>query len=159
MLEYLQTALVATASAIVGGVLTASLAHGRFKKEWWWQQKATAYSKLIFALHESLQFSEAHMNGFETGSEISTERDIELRGKSRQSAQMINQARDTGVFFLGDRAVERLRILADEQDKSKNTSSWFDHIESDYNATSSCLKDIMEIARTELAAPWYVRFF
>jgi hypothetical protein len=159
MSNLIQTALVALTSAILGGVVSSLLAHGLFKKEWWWEQKAAAYSKLIFALHESLQFSEAHIKSFETGSEISAERDVELRRKSEQGDQLINQARDTGVFFLSDKAVDRLKVLAKEQEKAKHSDSWHDHIESNNGATSTCLEDIIVIAKTELASPWYMRYF
>jgi hypothetical protein len=117
----LGTLIVPFISAVIGGLLTSQFAFRRYKKEWWWQRKADAYSQLVAALYEAKQFSESHFLALEKGRDVPDDRDKELRAKWKVAKEAIDRARDTGIFFLNEEAVKRLETY--ELDQSKASSA------------------------------------
>ena len=146
LLEFLMTIMVATVSAWIA----VQLSLRRFRTEKWWEKRAFAYERLIEAFHHSKAFSESHLKAAQQGREISEERDKALRSKAMEAEQEIRKAMDLGGFLLGEEARVRLTKYISDSRYASDAESWGEYLLRDLEATDSCLRDLIGIARREL---------
>ncbi|MEM8501384.1 MAG: hypothetical protein AAF542_25470 [Pseudomonadota bacterium] len=145
-LNILAGIIIATVTAIV----TVRLSISRFREEKWWEKKVEAYERIIESLHDSQKFSATHLDASYEGREVSEEYDAELRKNSKLANAEILRASDVGGFLLSDEAQDRLQILQKEISSAQDCPNWQEYLEMDYSATSSCLVDIISIAKKDL---------
>ncbi|MGQ0484897.1 MAG: hypothetical protein ACT4SY_06050 [Hyphomicrobiales bacterium] len=142
--------IVGIVSGIIGVSVSTYFALAQHRKEKWWDTRAAAYSELISALYSARRFTTEHFDSAAGGKIVSDERDKELRVLARSSADAILKARDTGIFYLSNEAVARLTRYEHEAVKARQTTDWLEYLEKDGAAISSCLGDIIRIARKDL---------
>jgi hypothetical protein len=130
--------------------ITVQLSFRKFRHEKWWERKADAYANIIEALHYSKQFSEEHFEADMEGREISQDTDAELRAEAKKANAEISRVASMGAFLLPDQAINRLALLRKEENEASNATDWCEYIDRDLKATSSCLNDIIEIAKEDL---------
>ena len=150
MANALITALTGILIAVVSSWVTVQLSLRKFRIEKWWERKADAYASVIEALHNSKEFSEQHLRAGERGREISEDRDAELRVQAKAGSEEIRRVADIGAFLLSDQAMVRMAQLQKEEDEASDTMDWFEYLEGDYQAVSTCLDDIIAIAKADL---------
>ncbi len=136
--------------AAVSSWITVQLSLRKFRREKWWERKADAYANVIEALHYSKQFSEEHFEAAIKGREISPDKDAELRAEAKKANAEISRVASMGAFLLDDKAINRLALLGREENEAGNTTDWYEYLEGDLKATSSCLDDIIKIAKADL---------
>lgn len=149
----MDTATTILAGVIVAAVsswITVQLSLRRFRAEKWWEMRVEAYKRLIEAFHDSKAFSETHLEADYEGREVPEETDKELRARAKDAAREIARAADLGGFLLGDEVRTRLKKYQQEEAKASDTESWQMYLHGDWNATNSCLQDVIEIARRDL---------
>ena len=136
--------------AAVSSWITVQLSLRKFRREKWWERKADAYANVIEALHYSKQFSEEHFEAAIKDREISPDKDAELRAEAKKANAEISRVASMGAFLLDDKAINRLALLGREEIEAGNTTDWYEYLEGDLKATSSCLDDIIKIAKADL---------
>ena len=146
LLDILTTIMVAAVSAWIA----VHLSLRRFRTEKWWEKRVLAYERLIEAFHHSKAFSESHLKAAQQGREISKERDKELRSKAEEAEREIRKAVDLGGFLLGKEARARLRQYISDRRYASESDGWDDYLLRDLDATDTCLRDLIKIARRDL---------
>jgi len=136
--------------ATVSSLITVQLSFRRFRLERLWDRKAMAYERVIEALQHSKAFSNAHITASIFRTELSEEKDQDLRQRAKHARLEIERATDMGSFLLSDRAKERLLRYAREVQAAADTHDWFEYLTADLAATKSCLSDLIKIAKGEL---------
>lgn len=136
--------------AAVSSWITVQLSLGKFRHEKWWERKADAYANVIEALHYSKQFAEEHFEADIEGRKISSDKDAELRANAKKANAEISRVASIVAFLLHDKAINRLALLAREENEASNTADWWEYLDRDLRATSSCLDDIIKIAKADL---------
>jgi len=116
----------------------------------WWERKMEAYEKVIEALHNSKMFSEQHLEADIRGKEVPKEKGEELRRRAKLAHDEIEKVIDTGTFLLSENAMTRLRQYRKEADRATDATMWVEYLEADLDTTDKCLKDIIEIAKSDL---------
>lgn len=155
MFQSVVTILTAIGIAFVSSFITFQLSLIRFRSERLWERKVTAYENVIAALHDSKAFTGNHIEADYEDSEITGERDKELRVRSNSAHEEIAKAIDVGTFLLSEEAITRLKSYQEEIEKAKSPEgSWLKHLEADLSATDNCLKDLITIAKLDLKAKW-----
>ena len=149
-MEIVASALTTIMIAAVSSWITVQLSLRRFRTEKWWERRVAAYERLIEVLHHSKAFFERHLKASYEGWEISEERDNKLRVKAREAGREIAKAVDLGGFLLGAEARARLKRYKKDEDFASDTTSWDEHLHRDWEATNSCLQDLIGIARRDL---------
>ena len=150
MPEFFTNILAGILIAGVTAFITVQLSVKRFREERWWEKQVDAYEKVIEALHHSKAFSDVQLKASYEGREVSEERDAELRAKSAEAHREIDRVADVGGFLLSTEARDRIRKYLRESDEATQTNNWEEYLDGDLWATSSCLEDIVKIARKEL---------
>ena len=146
LLDILTTIMVAVISAWIA----VQFSLRRFRTEKWWEKRVFAYERLIEAFHHSKAFSESHLKAAQQGREISEERDKELRLKAVEAEREITKAVDLGGFLLGKEARARLTQYISDRRRASDSNSWDEYLLCDLDATDSCLRDLIAIARRDL---------
>jgi len=122
----------------------------KFRTEKWWEKKTEAYTSLLAALHDSKAFSEINLSAEKQGRELTEQEDKELRQKSRESEAKIYREMDVGAFYLSNKAIARLESYKKQIKEAGSINSWTQYLLDDLEATNSCIKDIIVIAREDL---------
>ncbi len=148
--DILITVLTAIFIAAVSSWITVQLSLRKFRSEKWWERKADAYANVIEVLYNSQEFSVHHLEADEEGREISADRDAELRAKSKAATAEIRRVANIGAFLLSDQAMLRLARLQKEEDDASNAVNWQEYLNQDWKAVSTCLDDLIEIAKADL---------
>lgn len=131
--------------------ITVLLSLRKFRTEKWWEKKVEAYSNLLGAIHDEKAFAEENLFATKQNREISEAEDKELREKSKKSGAEIYRAMDVGAFYLSEQAIERLmKYKKESSEAGKDDNSWVSYLIEDLEATNSCLKSMIEIARNDL---------
>lgn len=129
--------------------ITYRLAFRRFRAEKWWERRADAYSGIVEALHNSLNFAETHIDYAQKGSDIPPEKDAAVRKAAQAGRDEICRAANVGKLFLSAAATNRLTRFLEESDNIK-TYGWFDYLEKDYELTKTCLNEFVQLAKEDL---------
>jgi hypothetical protein len=145
--------------AVVSSWLTVQFSLHRFRTERWWDRKIEAYAKIIESLYDVKREPEELLGADIDGREITEERKKELELDYKKAFNELLKAAGVGKFYLSETAVQRLIIYFGQHDSAQHKQIWFDHVEADWKAANSCLRDMIEIARNDLGGhlPWYNR--
>jgi hypothetical protein len=136
--------------AAVSSWITVNLALRRYHSERWWDRKVEAYTAVLNALHDSKAFSDRNLAAMERGNELPDEKTKELINRAQKATDQILRAIDLGSFLLSEEALARLRRFRTEESAASDADSWWQHLEDDHQATSSCLEDMIKIAKNDL---------
>jgi len=142
------TILSGVAIAGLSSWITVQLSLKKFRTEKWWEMKAEAYSSLLGTIHDAKAFAEENLEADAGNKDITKEQDEELRAKSHRANAEIYRAMDVGAFYLSQEAIERLKSYKNETPEKEET--WVQYLMADFDATDSCLKDMITIARNDL---------
>jgi hypothetical protein len=137
------------ASGGLSAWITYRLAFRRFRAEKSWERRADAYTKVVEALHDSLKFADTHLRHAEKGSDVPPEKDAVVRKAAQEGHDEIRRTADVGKLFLSSTALNRLARFAEESDNVE-AETWFDYLEKNYELTSMCLNEFVQLARQDL---------
>jgi len=85
MKELLLNFLPGIIAAIVASYLAARWSLRKIYSEKWWERKEKAYSEIIGALSDIMQYSEFQRDNWECGLKLSEEKEKELGGRCRDA--------------------------------------------------------------------------
>lgn len=138
------------AVAVLSAFVTVQLSIRRFRSERRWERKATAYESIFETLHKGKAFNEAHLKAAERDLEVSEEEDKALREVAKAAAKEVYKAIDIGGYILSKKAIDRLMRYKKEEEAAGETQMWQEYLVADLAATTSCLKDLIQIAKEDL---------
>jgi hypothetical protein len=144
-------AVSAFAIALFSAWLTVKLSHKRFRSERMWDRKVVAYERVIEAFHKSKKFSSEHLDAEHVGRDLSEERDKELRRLAHEAMEEIRRTRDIGSFTLSPAALKILANYERESDDDAHITTWYEHIEHDFEVTNKYMKLFIAEAKRDLA--------
>ncbi len=136
--------------AVASSFLTVHLSLRRFRTERWWDRKAETYSKVVEALYQSRRWTDRHLSEVYGEHEMTEEHKKELLAAAQAASLEIERVSTVGAFLLSEKAMSRLAQYKKDEKHASNTMSWGEHLERDWEAVSTCLTDIIEIAKEDL---------
>lgn len=142
--------LAFAASLVAGGVSIYNARFGRFAQQRWWDRKVDAYSRIIEALSGLAHYYEEHMNAELEGREISDARQKDIKQFWSNGYAEVKRATAVGAFLISTESEAALQKMWREKGKGVQPGDWYAQMESDYTATSDCLKSIVAAARSDL---------
>lgn len=150
MLEWATNLIVGFIIAVTTSWFTVRFSLGRFYRERLWDKKYERYTAIIESLHHMKSFCYEHLEASYEGKGVSKERDTHLRNESSKAQDEIWKARDIGLFIVHAKVIARLDKLQADLNKARNHQMWQEYLDAEGEAVSSCLKDIIEIAKSDL---------
>lgn len=98
MIDFLLKALPGIVSAIIASYLAANWSLRKFYSEKWWERKERAYTEIIDALYDLLQYCEIQKEDYGRGTGYSDVKVKELEERYSQAFWKIKKATDIGAF-------------------------------------------------------------
>lgn len=152
MIDFLLKALPGIVSAIIASYLAANWSLRKFYSEKWWERKERAYTEIIDALYDLLQYCEIQKEDYGRGTGYSDVTVKELEERYSQAFWKIKKATDIGAFVVSSEAESILKELRDRPQLKWNENAPCDIFEQDYKYYNDALRRIVEIARSDLKA-------
>lgn len=152
MIDFLLKALPGIVSAIIASYLAANWSLRKFYSEKWWERKERAYTEIIDALYDLLQYCEIQKEDYGRGTGYSDVKVKELEERYSQAFWKIKKATDIGAFVVSSEAESILKELRDRPQLKWNENPPCDIFEQDYKYYNDALRRIVEIARSDLKA-------
>lgn len=113
MTTFLLNALPGIVAAIIASCLTAKLALRGFYSEKWWERKEKAYSEIIEALYDLLQYCEIKKEDYGGGTGHPEDKLKELADRHSQALWKIKKTTNVGAFIVSAEAQIILMELRD----------------------------------------------
>ncbi len=114
MPQWFTTLLTAVIPSLIVGVCTAiisvRLSLRRFHAERWWERKAEAYSRIVEALHNAMEYCSAMSNESLTGVEVSDDRKKQLDEAFSGAARELRKATGVGAYIISDEVAARCQL-------------------------------------------------
>lgn len=143
--------LSALAISLFSAWITVRLSQSRFRSERLWDRKVAAYERVIEAFHHSKKFSSEYMRAEYSGTEITKEREEDLRQKAKQAMDEISRAADIGSFTLSSQALEIIIEFERKSDDTDHIHGWHEYLHYDYDVTDKYMKKFIAEAKQDLA--------
>jgi len=154
MPEWLMSFLKSSLPSLLVGVMTAlisvRLSLRRFHAERWWERKAEAYSRIIEALHNAMEYCEARSDESLTRVELSEERKQQLEQDYRQAARELRKATAVGAYIIAPRVADVLARLHSRPELDWEQTPTFEFYDHEYEGYKSALSEIRELAKKDL---------
>ena len=123
----------------------------RFAQERWWERKAEAYTRIIEALSDLVDYYRRMLD-----QEINPQRNIsqeakrEMLERSRQGHHEVTKAADIGAFLISPEAEAALQLFRKGPGKKPDPQDWYSIFDNEYSGAERCLKEIVECAKKDL---------
>ena len=136
--------------AIATAFLTVRLALRRFHSERWWERKVEAYTRIIEALHDLIEYSSANAEEELGNIKYTEEYSKQLWDNYRAASADLRKATGVGAYIISDEVAELLDLLdARPKLKWEENAPWDIYYEQFY-AYKEALAQIRLLAKKDL---------
>lgn len=150
MIELLEKLLPGLLSAFVASYMTARWSLRKFYSEKWWDRKEKAYTEIIEALYDLLQYCEIRQEDYGDGGGYAKEHLKELDKRYSAAYWRIKRAAEIGAFVISPKAAEVLQQLVERPKLDWNSNAPWDIYAADYQHYKAALESIRVCAREDL---------
>lgn len=146
ILKILLQALISFSAAF----LAAWVATRRFRDEKWWEKKVTAYGQLVDALHRMKWPAAENIDAFIESRDISDDENERLWQEFKKARRNVWRIAENSSFLISPEVLSSIQVMERAISSARNSQSWFDNLNVQYEAIDSCLNKIKEIGAKEL---------
>ncbi|MCL4703779.1 hypothetical protein KJ068_01385 [bacterium] len=152
MVDFLIKVLPGIATAVLASYLAARWSLRKFYSEQWWQRKERAYTEIIDAIYDLIQYCEIKKEDYGDGTGYNEEKENELRKSHRQAYWKIKKATDIGGFVVSSQAAKILKELRDRPRLDWDENPSWEIYAQEYNYYREALDKIVRVAKKDLYA-------
>ncbi|HFX6224400.1 hypothetical protein [Acinetobacter nosocomialis] len=139
-----------TIIAIVSSYLTSIWTMKKFYTEKWWDRKEQAYTEIINAIYDMVQFFKVHKENYGQDGFISDERAADLNQKYSNGMRKLYRATDLASLYISDNAVNELIKLRNREVLDQLSNPSWEVYESEYKYHKQTLDELLVIAKKDL---------
>lgn len=137
-------------SAVIASYLAARWSMKRLYSEKWWQRKEQAYSDIIEALYDLLQYCEFKKEDY--GDREESDKMKEIAEKYTSAYWKVKKATTIGAFSLSEDATRILRELNERPKLEWYENPSWEIYEHDYKFYAEALEKLVSAANNDLKA-------
>lgn len=133
--------------------IVASSYHARFRRfamERWWERKADAYTQIIEALADLVNYYRQFYDAELEARELSEKRVEEITQRWKEGYGVVMKATDTGAFLISAEAEASLRRFREGPQEKPHRDDWFQRFENNYILARQCLDELVKCSKTDL---------
>ena len=138
------------AIAVVSSYLTSIWTMKKFYTEKWWDRKEQAYTEIINALYDMVQFYKVFKDDYGQNDFISEDRSTELRKCHFAGIKKLYRATDLASIYVSDDAVKVLINLREKKSLDYYSNPLWEIYEDEYQAHNQTLDKLLKIAKKDL---------
>lgn len=116
-----------------------------------WERKAEAYSEILEALHEIEEWFRAEMDDEYSRREVAEDVQASRNAEYQDARKRLRRRIAREVWLLPNETRQRIAIMNTEM--AKRQDSWFEHLDNGSCEVRNAVKDITQLAQTELSGP------
>ena len=154
MPQWLTTIVSSILPGLIVGICVAivsvRLALRRFYAERWWERKADAYSCIVEALHDAIEYCSARSLEDLHGVQLSEQREKELVEGYELANRELKKATRVGAYVISDEVVEVLDALQKRPRLDPKDCAWFEMFDADCEAYKKALSEVRRLAKKDL---------
>lgn len=147
--KILLQAFFSLVAAVFGSLLVVWLALRRFYREKWWEQKMSAYTSIIQALHHMNRDLEISIRAEYAHGDTNSDFHKKWRAKHQEAWDEIRKQADIGEFLFSSEAVKLLQEVITNSTSDPN-DMYLDYLERTQSAVQKCMPAIKVAARKDL---------
>lgn len=136
--------------AIVTSMLTVRLSLRRFYSERWWDRKAEAYSKIIEAFHDLMDYYNALTEDYMTQDGIAEKRFEELKARYERALADVRRATGIGAYIISDEASDALTRYSKRPRLEWKDYAPFELYDSEASHCRNTLDELRQLAKKDL---------
>lgn len=138
------------ATAIVAAFLSSRWSLRRLLADKWWTRKEHAYSEIIDALYDLLQYTEIKKEDYGDGAGFSENRMKELADLYSAAIWKIKRATAIGAFVISDESAEILTTLRSRPELNWDENPPWDVYDDEHLGYKTALDEFRTAARNDL---------
>ena len=143
-------AILAFITSIIGLIISGYNARfRRYALEKWWEKKYDAYSNIIDALSDMVEYYRRNIAAEEEGYTISETVRKTLQKQWTNAIHKVNKVTSMGAFLISSDAEETLRQFRKDF-SNVNSQNWYENYSNEWDLAEKCLKELTIIARKDL---------
>lgn len=136
--------------AVVSSYLTSRWTMKKFYTEKWWDRKEQAYTEIINALYDMVQFYKVFKDDYGQHDFISEDRSTELRQRHFSGLKKLYRATDLASIYVSDDAVKVLVDLRQKKSLDYYSNPLWEIYEDEYHAHKQTLDKLLKVAKKDL---------
>lgn len=136
--------------AIFSSYLTSIWTMRKFYNEKWWERKEKAYTEIINALYDMVQYHKTYKDDYGQHDFISEDRAVELRQEHLTAFMKVHRATDLAALYVSDEAVKTLQELREREQIDFYDNPRWEFYELEYKYHKKALDKIIKIATKDL---------
>ena len=136
--------------AVVVSYLTAHWSLRKFYSEKWWDKREKAYTELLDALYDLLQYCEVKKEDYGDGAEYGDEKLNELGRRYSAAIWRVKRAAEIGAFVISPSAADALKNLIERPELDWHSNPPWDIYAENYQHYKTALESIRACAREDL---------
>jgi hypothetical protein len=136
--------------AVFSSFLAAQWAMKKFYTEKWWERKEKAYTEIINALYDMVQFYEVFKEDYGQDNFISELRSRELHQRHTKAYWTVRRATDLASLYVSDEAVKVLKNLREREVFDYEANPLWDIYDLEHKQHSQSLEKLIQIASKDL---------
>ncbi|BCA98449.1 hypothetical protein NCU84_18885 [Acinetobacter baumannii] len=122
----------------------------KFYTEKWWDRKEQAYTEIINALYDMIQFYKVYKEDYGQDDFISDERATDLRQKYSDGIRKLYRATDLATLYVSEEAVNVLVKLRNREILDQRSNPLWEVYELEYKYYNQSLTQLLIIAKKDL---------
>lgn len=148
--------LIAAVLALIASLVAAvvSLYNARFRRftrEHWWERRADAYTKVMQALSDLVEYHRRVYDSHLESKELSDETMKELEKRWKRGYRQTMEAANIGAFLFSSEAEAALKAFQRGPERHGEPGDWFSEVEEDYMAAERCLQELVKCSKKDLS--------
>ena len=150
LISGLPTIVAAILVATISSWVTVQLSLKRFRDEKWWEKRVLSYERLIEALHDLKIDVDTSYDAYVEHREVPEDKAEILRAASSDARMELEKVVNMGTFIFSEACHERVTLFLKQARSSSNALDYFTHLDEFSAAISSCLTDVISIAKKDI---------
>lgn len=147
---FFENLLLSLLSASVASYLTAHWSLRKFYSEKWWDKREKAYTELLDALYDLLQYCEVKKEDYGDGAGYGEDKLDELGRRYSAGIWRIKRAAEIGAFVISPSAADVLKKLVERPELDWHSNPPWEIYAGDYHHYKAALESIRACAREDL---------
>ncbi len=150
IVEFILASLPGIVTAILAAFISSRWAFRQLLADKWWDRKEKAYSDIIDALYDLVQYTEIRKDDYGDGAGYSEQRLSELGDRYSAAIWKVKRATAIGAFLISDESAAILDELHTRSSLDWNDNPPWEVYEHDYRGYQDALKRFRHAARDDL---------
>lgn len=122
----------------------------KFYTEKWWDRKEQAYTEIINALYDMVQFYKVYKEDYGQDDFISDERATDIRQKYSDGMRKLYRATDLATLYVSEDAAQELVRLRNREFLDRDSNPPWEVYELEYEYHNQTLVKLLIIAKKDL---------